>query len=407
MPERNARRRRGRENENNSENEVTERHLQERPANSSLIISILITSIIFIAVCAYGHNNSPINAVEIENVVEVELEGPFAVNEKLSHGKRIAMRAPESCAEADDKKLYVGLRDGRVVCIHPSNDGEIGAGKVENITTGVIEGAVNTSDAWGHGVPLGIRLRGQSLYVMDAIYGFYVIDLPTKSLKILIEPDVVTPPMKFPNDFDISADEKTVYFTDSSEKYPITELMSEVLEGSCTSRLIKYDMLTQKLDVVKDGLCFGNGVQLIDDESMVIVPETTRYRVNWIDTKTWEIKHFLHLPAMPDNVRRNRRGNYWIGGTSKMSNFVSIIFRFPSLRQILIGLFPSSILLKAADHKHCMLFEVDNAGEVIQTLHDPDGSLAHALSQGTELSDGRIALGTYSAQFLAIADIDW
>ncbi|XP_078488976.1 adipocyte plasma membrane-associated protein [Ciona intestinalis] len=317
------------------------------------------------------------------------------------------MLGPESIAEGGDGKLYTGLADGRVVCIHPSNDGEIGAGKVENITTGVIEGAVNTSDAWGHGRPLGIRIRNQSLYVMDALYGFYVIDLPTKSLKILIEPDDVTPPIKFPDDFDITADGTTVYFTDCSTKYTLPELVTQFLEGTCTSRLLKYDMLTQKLDVVKDGLCFGNGVQLIDDESMVIVPETTRYRVNWIDTKTWEIKHVLHLPIMPDNVRSNSRGTYWIAGSYQQNFVLWIMFKFPMLRHIIMSLAPEAAIMSSADMYHGMAIEVNSVGEIIQTLHDQHGSLTFSLTQATEISDGRLALGSFASPVLAIVDSSW
>nr|XP_002126470.1 adipocyte plasma membrane-associated protein-like [Ciona intestinalis] len=408
MSETNVRRRgREKDDDRNLNKENLKEHLQDSSSNSSFITTALLTVVIFTLVCVNGYYNSPINAVEIEGLVKVNLEGVFAVNQKLSKGKKILLPSPESIAEGGDGKLYTGLTDGRVVCIHPSNDGEIGAGKVENITTGVIEGAVNTSDAWGHGRPLGIRLRNQSLYVMDAIYGFYVIDLPTKSLKILIEPDDVTPPMKFPDDFDITADGTTVYMTDVSPKFAMTQLSYIGYEGSCTSRLIKYDMLTQKLDVVKDGLCFGNGVQLIDDESMVIVVETTHYRVNWIDTKTWQIKHVLHLPVMPDNIRKNARGTYWIAGKTQLTWIFEFAAKYPVFRQTAAGLFSHDVLMTIAENKHGMLFEVNSAGKVIQTLHDPEGQLTHGLSQGTELSDGRIALGTFNGNFLSFSNTEW
>uniref|UniRef100_H2Y805 Adipocyte plasma membrane-associated protein n=1 Tax=Ciona savignyi TaxID=51511 RepID=H2Y805_CIOSA len=107
---------------------------------------------------------------------------------------------------------------------------------------------------------------------------------------------------------------------------------------------------------------------------------------------------------MPDNLRRNSRGNYWVAASSKHSPMVAFLGKFPSLRQIIIGLIPQSVILRMVDSNHCMLFEVNSSGELIQTLHDPNGDLAYALSQGTELSDGRIALGSYKAQFLAITD---
>ena len=51
-----------------------------------------------------------------------------------------------------------------------------------------------------------------------------------------------------------------------------------------------------------------------------------------------------------------------------------------------------------------MIFEVNDLGEIFSSRHDPTGNLTYALSQATELSDGRLALGTYAAPFLAIAD---
>ena len=51
-----------------------------------------------------------------------------------------------------------------------------------------------------------------------------------------------------------------------------------------------------------------------------------------------------------------------------------------------------------------MLFEVNDQGEIFSTRHDPFGNLTYALSQATELSDGRLVLGSYAAHFLAIAD---
>ena len=66
---------------------------------------------------------------------------------------------------------------------------------------------------------------------MDANYGMYTLDVITRKRKVLVTLDAVTPPMKFPNDLDITVDGKTIYFTDSSYKHSIHELISEVLEG--------------------------------------------------------------------------------------------------------------------------------------------------------------------------------
>ena len=67
--------------------------------------------------------------------------------------------------------------------------------------------------------------------------------------------------------------------------------------GTCTGRLFAYDVATKEIRTVIDGLCFANGVQLTRDEKTVIVPETARYRVSWIDVATAKKKHIIHLPG--------------------------------------------------------------------------------------------------------------
>ena len=76
-----------------------------------------------------------------------------------------------------------------------------------------------------------MRIVGDILYVMDAIYGFYSIHLPTRKIEFLLKPNDIVPNLKFPNDFDIASDGRTVYLTDSSMKFSINQLMYTALEG--------------------------------------------------------------------------------------------------------------------------------------------------------------------------------
>ena len=78
----------------------------------------------------------------------------------------------------------------------------------------------------------GLRLHGNTLFVMDAIFGFFTLDLNTFKLKLLVKPTDVLPSMKFPNDFDINSKGTVIYFTDSSYKYPINKIVEEVMEGT-------------------------------------------------------------------------------------------------------------------------------------------------------------------------------
>nr|XP_009857530.1 adipocyte plasma membrane-associated protein [Ciona intestinalis] len=383
---------------------------QEKPQRSIcwLIFCVIVSTVLVLLLI--GYINSPVKAVAIKDYVHVPLTGKFSINYKLTKGKRVPLTGPESIAEGGDGKLYTGLADGRVVCIHPSNDGEIGAGKVENITTGVIEGAFAIYNNAGHGRPLGVLVKGNTLYVMDAVYGFYGIDLSTKKITLLVTPNAVEPAMKFPDDLTITADGKTVYFTDLAV-YPMSKMGYSVFSGLCSGRVIKYDIPTKKVTVVLKDLCGANGIQLTKDDKSVIVCEINHYRCKWFDVKTWEEIRVLNLPVMPDNVRMSNHETYWITGghVNKLPTFLSTISqKVPFFRQSLLGLLTPDlqmmVFLYTTNTNLNMLIEVNDKAEVIQVLQDPEAQLCLGLSQATHLSDERIALGSFFGPYLTILD---
>ena len=67
--------------------------------------------------------------------------------------------------------------------------------------------------------------------------------------------------------------------------------------GRCTGRLLSYDVTSGRIRVIKDGICFANGVQLSRDERTLVVAETLARRVNYYNTTTWELEHCLYLPC--------------------------------------------------------------------------------------------------------------
>lgn len=54
-----------------------------------------------------------------------------------------------------------------------------------------------------------------------------------------------------------------------------------------------------------------------------------------------------------------------------------------------------SSLIGPIKTQHGIAVELNEQGEVLRVLQDPEGKLTYALSQLTELSDGRMALGSY------------
>ena len=80
---------------------------------------------------------------------------------------RRPFNAPESFVEDDDKNLYTGLKDGRIVKIYPLN-GVVGAGNTEVIASVKFDGKDSTFDI-KHGRPLGKQSKVcKSIFVFSS-----------------------------------------------------------------------------------------------------------------------------------------------------------------------------------------------------------------------------------------------
>jgi len=367
-------------------------------------------SLIFLITCLIGYQLSPVE-VTPKNVFRIQLTNKFTVNAHLNNEesiKRVAFESsgPECIVEDEKHNLYVGLNDGRIMKIGTGMLGEIGHGRVDLVLKINFPGASSTDPNAKSGRPLGMRIRDNTLYVMDAIYGFYSIHLPTRKIEFLLKPSDMKPHMKFPNDFDIASDGRTVYITDSSTQFSINELIYAGLEGKCTGRMIKFDLITRHTLVLVRNLCFPNGIQLSHDEKRIAIAETMQYRIMWYDTLTWRIKQMTNLPALPDNIRKNDRGTYWVGACSPHSPVTDFIQSYPKVVQIALGLLPHSVIKNFHKATHSMLLEVDKYGVVLRSLHDQYGDTIPALSHGTELTDGRVALGSYEADQIILLNLN-
>lgn len=294
------------------------------------------------------------------------------------------------------------MSNGYIMKIGTGMLGDIGDGRVEVVLKIAFPGASSTDPSAKAGRPLGMRIRGKTMYVMDAIYGFYSIYLPTRKIEFLLKPKDIEPHLKFPNDFDIASDGRTVYITDSSTEFNINQLIYAGLEGHCTGRLIKFDLITRHSLVILRKLCFPNGVQLTHNEKRIAVVETTLYRIMWYDAQTWRIKQMTSLPALPDNIRKTERGTFWVAACSPHNTITDFVTSHPKVVQILLGILPHSFMKSLHSPSHSILLEVDKYGVVLRSLHDQSGDSIKALSQATELSDGRVALGSYEDNRIVI-----
>ncbi|GMN38891.1 hypothetical protein TIFTF001_008126 [Ficus carica] len=91
---------------------------------------------------------------------------------------------------------------------------------------------------------------------------------------------------------------------------------------------MKYDPVAKKTTVLLKGLAFPDGVALSNDNSFLLFAESTTMRIFrvWLrgpKARTSEV--FAQLGRSPDNIKRNRNGEFWIAlntGRAVLKNLV-------------------------------------------------------------------------------------
>jgi sugar lactone lactonase YvrE len=191
------------------------------------------------------------------------LTGQYQQNSLLAKTERLSLGndgvapgtgfAPEDVALDSQGRIYAGLDDGRIMRLQA--DGT----KPEVFS--------NT-----HGRPLGLVFDASgNLIVADAIKGLLSIASDGVVSVLTTSADGVA--FGCTNDLDVAAD-GTIYFTDASSKFPLTQFTADILEHGPNGRLLAYDPKTKTTRTLLSNLCFANGVAVSPDQSFVLVVET-------------------------------------------------------------------------------------------------------------------------------------
>src|ERR1051325_9782369 len=189
-----------------------------------------------------------------------ELTGQYAQNSSLTQIERLKIEgfAPEDVAFDSQDRIYCGDDLGRIWRFQRD-------GKNPQLFA-------NTK-----GRPLGLIFDHEgNLIVADAMIGLMSISPDGKGTVLSTSADGV--PFRCTNDLDV-ANDGTIYFTDASSKYPLTQLKEDVLEHQPNGRFFAYDPKTKQTRVLLNDLYFANGVAVSPDQTFVLVNDTSAYRV--------------------------------------------------------------------------------------------------------------------------------
>lgn len=341
------------------------------------------------------------------SAVEYEKHKPVSVlnsNQLLSKGTRFlsnVITGPESIEFDSLGNMYAGLADGRIVKIYPSNAGALGEGRLEEVTVEKPASGELTECLQRISRPLGFRIVRDELFIADAYCGIYSVNLTDKSRKSIVDPNDADPSMKFVNDLTVTEDGQVIYFTDTSTKWHIDAFALEIAEGRCTGRLFGFRMSTRSLSLIKSGLCFANGVQLSNDQKILVVAETSRNRVNFIQIGTGLVTKQIDMPGMPDNIRMSKKGSYWIAIPGVQTMLGDTLSAYPTVKNILAGILPQKYSNNLLHINFGFAVEVDSEGNLVQVVQDTDTNtnVCFAVSQITEASSGELFVGSFAAPY--------
>ncbi|KAH1120838.1 hypothetical protein J1N35_003998 [Gossypium stocksii] len=167
------------------------------------------------------------------------------------------------------------------------------------------------------GRPLGLKFNPVTcdLYTGDAYFGLLMIG-PNGGIAQTIVSSIERITFNFINGLDIDNRTGVIYFTDSSTIFQRRYGMKNFLPRSTDSsgRLLKYDLYTKTTSVIYTSLMFPNGVALSKNYSFLLVAETIRRKILKFNlgTNKFELEVFVALPRVPDNMKMNHKGEFWV-----------------------------------------------------------------------------------------------
>jgi sugar lactone lactonase YvrE len=165
--------------------------------------------------------------------------------------------------------------------------------------------------------------------------------------------------------------------------------------------LLRYDPDTKETTVLLRELYFANGVAVAPDGAFVLVNETYRYRIRryWLSgEKTGTDEIFAeNLPGFPDGVSTSPRGTFWVAMFTIRNPTADFLAPRPFVRTLLAKL-PRALWPKPQPYG--LVLELDANGQVLRSLHDPDGKHLSVVTSVHE-EDGQLYLGTLLNPWMA------
>ena len=281
------------------------------------------------------------------------LSGIYQQNQRLAGTERLSLGpgfAPEGVAIDAQQRIYGGLDDGRIMRLQS-------------------DGTRPELFADTKGRPLGLKFDSRgNLIVADAVKGLLLVSRDGVVSVLTNEAEGVR--VGIANTVDIAVD-GTIYFSDASARFPLTNYKADILEHQSTGRLLAYNPLTKTTRLVLGGLSFANGVAVSPDQSFVLVNETGKYRIHrvWLSgANSGKSEIFIdNLPGFPDGISSNGKDRFWLALVTPRDATLDKLLPYPFLRKAVWRLPP---FLRPAPKRYSFVLGLDAKGQVVENLQN-------------------------------------
>lgn len=324
-----------------------------------------------------------IRPVKLPATTPPPLEGVWAPDDtRLDDAELLTLpegHGPEDVVVGPDGRVYTGADDGRIwrwpADAHTDHRPE------------------TVADTGGR--PLGIEVdpRDGSLIVCDAYRG--LLRLTGDGTITDLAHRVAGKRILFCNNAAVARD-GTVYFTDSSNRFPVSHWRRDLLEHRPNGRVLAYQPGSGRTDVVAEGFHFPNGIALTPREDALMLCETVAHQLVKINLNDGAVRVLDDLPAYPDNMSAVGDGTYWLALASPRVALAEKLLPHPMLRRI-AAVLPTR--LQPQPLPYTIAAQVDGDGNLLRALHGPAGR--YVMATGVRQHGDTLWLGSLVEKAIA------
>lgn len=314
---------------------------------AALVLAGLILILLGLAYGPGALQTAPFHPAPVDPAVSALFEE--TVTPASSEG---GLPGAEDAEPGPDGRLYVSLRDGRVMARAPEG------GWSEVVNTG--------------GRPLGLAFDAQGrLLVADALEG--LLRFEPDGSRTVIEPAGPPPGLVFTDDLTVLED-GSIILSDASQRHGYGRHMMSFIEAEHTGRVLRYGPGGER-EVVLDGFAFSNGITHDPATGIVYINETLAARVHAWNPSTGEISVLIDgLPGYPDNNHWDTAcGCLWVALAGQRETDLERLHGQPFLKRIAWRVF-QVIGLPEPTPPSLMALAVSPEGEPVAAINGaPDG----------------------------------